>query len=325
MKYHFVSFLGSVALSLLANQALAIRITSTSSQTGRVEGQSATISATVDWEQPALTPVNPLEKRGVTATVQNNALSGVTAVPLETSVDMVLNSSGSYQGVFTNLPFGNYTIKITATRKVTELRIPSSITTTTSASVNRGLSIGIPAGCFTFPNHSLQGFTAQGFFDGDTSTLAVNQTLNPLWDPLGFFGPTDGSFSVVLAGTQPPLSGQVSGFFRWDVVSPDLTNNAAWQGITGVSFRFRSSAADEVELHAIARIRDAAGSAAVFTQFDGTGKPIFAGAFAKNFQTMMDRFTLPAGSTVVGVDVRAFARPGHVPPNFLYDSICPLH
>lgn len=325
MKHTSIALLGSVALGLLANQALAIQIVSTSTQSGRSEGQSVAVSADVDWEETGgITFVNPLIRttRTVTATI-----AGITSDP-PASISLTRDGlTGLYQGTFADLPAGAFTVKFTALRTVSDgTHIPVT-TTRTSVTANRAVNVALPAGCFLFQNQSLQGFAARGFFNADTSTIVTPANFNPQW--LASFGvlnanSSDGSFFLNLQGAQPPAASQVNGFYRFDIVSPDLSTNSAWQGgVTGVSFRYQATQLGALNLHAVLHVRKADGTTAVFTQFNADGTPLTSAAFAGSFQTMVDHVTLPAGSTVTGVDVRVFGQPGNILPSLMFDAICP--
>ena len=327
MKKHALGLLGSVALSLLANQALAVKITSATVETGRVEGQSVAVSAVVDFEDPVTTgptPINPLIRtiRSVTAAV---SVPGVSASPpITTSVTLTRDATGVFQGVLPDLPAGSFNVQFLATRTVYDgTHLPPS-TTRTSATLNRTASVGLPAGCFRFQNQSLQGFTAKGFFADDGSTIVVPGSFNPQWSPIGFANAnsSDGSFFLNLVGAQPPAQSQVDDFFRLDIVSPDLGSNADWQGIKGLSFRYQATTPAQVQLHAVLRTNTGSG---VFTQFNADGTPFTSLALAQSFQTMVEQIALPAGSKVTGVDIRVFGVPGAVLPSLLFDAICPRH
>jgi hypothetical protein len=320
MKRSAYSLLGSVALSLLTGQAFAVKLVSSTVQTGRVEGQSVSVSATVDWET-GLTRTSPLDRRIVNATVLTN-LGTITSVPLAKSVPMTQDASGNYVGAFSDLPVGNYQISITASHVVTVVGSPNQVT---SASVTKGLSVGVPAGCFTFPNHSLQSFSVAGFFNADTNNKIAPQTFFPQWNAFGFLGTSDGSFFLNTDGTQPPPANQTPDSYRFDIVSPDLSTNTSWQGITGLSFRYFIQSGDAF-LHAVVRVRNADGSLGLVTQTDSaTGIPLMSPGIAGGFETMVEHVQIPAGATVVGADVRVFMDPGAHSPDLLVDLICPRH
>jgi hypothetical protein len=331
MKHHQLGLVGSIALSLVSlvsREALAVKITATTSQPGRVEGQSVTVTAAVDWEDP-FAPVNPIVRttRVVSATLQ---APGITASPAPTtSINMVLDSAtGLYTGAFPDLPFGTYTATILATKTVRDPTTGTIVTpiipVVTKASAQRGVQVAQPPGCFNF-GQSLQGFTANGFFDFNTQQIAVAQSFNPQVSPVGFGGP-NGSFFLNLTGAQIPTSNQVNGFYRFDVISPDLTGNANWQGINGVSFRVEETNMG-LRFHAVVRVFHADGTPGVFTQPDPTNSLLVVASpdFPNTFNTVVERFQLAQGDRVIGVDVRGYGSPGTAPPNVLVDSICPRH
>jgi hypothetical protein len=331
MKRASLGLFTSLALGLVAHHAEAVQINSATVQSGRTEGQSIAVSAAVDFQDPpppvGKVFVNPLIRTShiVTATVAAPA----TSVPaIATTVSLVLDAaSGLYKGTFAELPFDNYQVKITATRRVDDASHLPATSTSTSAVTNRSLSVLEPVGCFDFRNQSLQGVTVKGFFDADTTTIVTPAKVTPAWSSVGFFGlnATDGSVFLDLSGAHPPSANQVDEFYRFDVVSPDLSANQNWQNLTGVSFRFMSTNSEAYFLHAVVRARKPDGSIALFTQTDANGVPLTAPALGDTFQTMIDRVAMPAGSTVVGVDVRVFGDPELNPPNLFVDAICPRH
>jgi hypothetical protein len=324
MNTRAYTVLGSLALSLVTTEAVAVKVTSTSVQTGRTEGQSVTVTATVDYET-GTTVATPLERRGVTAAITN--LNAVTSVPAVTKqISLSVDSSGKYVGQFPDLPIGTYSVTFTASRVITNLGFPTT-TTVISGSATNSIAVGAPAGCFSFPNHSLQGFSANGFFDADTSQIVVQQVFNPQWSSLGFFGNNDGSFFLNMNGAQPPKPNQAPDFYRYDIISPDLSTNSAWQGITGLSFRYMSTgSATAASLHAVVRVRNPDGSIGFVTQADpATNIPVVSGALGGTFQTMVEHLQMPAGTTVVGTDVRVFVDSGAMPPGMVLDLVCPRH
>jgi hypothetical protein len=336
------TLLGSVALSLLTSQAMAVRITSSTIQSGQKEGQSVSVSVGVDWELPPpansgiIIRTNPLYRDTKSVTVALTGVPGITAFPkVPLNVTLTQDASGLYQGTFTGLPADSYSATITATHSISDAtHIPSTFTTT-SATASKSFHVGLPAGCFGFPLNNLQGFTVQGFFDHDSDTIVAAQAFNPQSSPVGFSGYTspDGAFFLNLVGTQPPAQSQVHPDYRFDIRSADLSTNADWQNITGVSYRQRSTDVTTVVSHAVVHVRKPDGTLALFRQTDPNdadptaphAAPLVAQLPFNIYNTVVDRVQPGTGSTVTGVDIRMIATPGTVLPNVFVDLICPRH
>jgi hypothetical protein len=332
MKRSQLGIAGSIALCLVTSQALAVKITSTSSQSGRVEGQGVTVTAAVDWEEPAgPVIISPLVRttRVVTAAVPTG---GIAASPAPTgSINLTLDgTTGLYTGVFPDLPFNSYSMRVTATKTVRNL-VPATISdpppppVITTATATGGVQVGPPAGCFNFLPQSVDGFTANGFFNFNTAQIAAQASFNPQWSPTGFGG--TGAFFLNLAGAQIPTSTQVNGFYRFDTISPSLTGNSNWQGLSGVSFRVFETGSGGLRFHAVVRVRHANGTSGVFTQAD-PNNPLQVVAsidLPNTFNTVVERFQVAADDQVLGVDIRGYGQPGAAPPNVLIDGVCPRH
>jgi hypothetical protein len=330
MSTKFVSRFAALLL-LPAAAAQAVDITSVTAQQNRIEGQTVEISAAVTW---ASSPILVSPALRVTRTVRATVTPApIAATTIPTQIDLTFDAAtGRYRGQFANLPFSTYIANITATQTIRNLTVfpPTTSTTQDAASVQFG--VGAPAGCFQFnQGFSLQGWTAAGPFDGDSAINVAQDTLVPTWlSNAGFLSPgaqdNDGAFVLpVQEQLFPDPDLFQSGFYRLDLRSPTLANNAAWQGVTGVSLRMFHNLFG-VQVQPLLQLRRPDGSTTFFRQVDAAGNPVFLAVPAQGYRTLIADITPPADHTVIGVHVRVFGPSGMVFGNeqmLFLDGVCP--
>lgn len=312
----------ALMLGLSATSALAIQVTSVTAQIGRVEGQSVEISAAVNWEQTGPILINPLTGPFFRVSAQ----AGGKTVLL--SYD---SATARYRGQFQGLLFDSYSATVTATRTTKSFGTFPPTNTNVSATRNTTFGVGPQAGCFNFNQGSnLQGWTARGMFNGDQSANVFPITPIMSWsDPLGFRSiatNNDGALVLSLGNiATPPSTLFPSGFWRFDFVSPDLTANVNWQGISGVSFRMAANPLAILDIQPILSLRRPDGSTTLFRPESG-GQPVFLNFMSGElvYRVLSADINVPADHTVIGVQLRVFGTAtSQLPGNLVLDGVCP--
>ncbi len=209
-----------------------------------------------------------------------------------------------------------------------------------------------PPGLVSFNNGTAQGWTLDGLYDGDTPTMLLDTKGKAVWidytdigakPDFDKMGNNKGAV-IHIAGPGLPKSDQAtSGFWRFDFVSPDVSNDAQWQGINGVA----ASLTDKTSLTGLTaphvqfllQVKKPDGSTTFLvettTMPSGTAEPVFYPLDPKRlweWNHLASIIPVPQGYVVEHIHIRVFGVAEH-PSNTqsLYavgyialDSVSPL-
>jgi hypothetical protein len=266
--------------------------------------------------------------------VQATITPAPVATPaIPTQITLTFDSAtATYRGQFANLPFNRYTATVTARQTLQYFNSFPPTTSTAVDTATAGFSVVAPPGCFQFnQGATLQGWSASGLFDGDTANNLAQGVLVPIWQSnAGFLSSSsadaDGGLVLPLSDLLFPSDSGLftSGFYRLDFNSPTLSANAAWQGISGVSFRM-SHNLPGIQVQPIVETRRPDGTTTFFRPVDTNGVAIFQQMVGQGYRAVISNIAVPTSHTVVGVRLRVFGPPGSVAgEGFIFiDGVCP--
>ncbi len=314
---------GALLLCQVVLSAHAVQVTSVTAQAGRTEGQSVEVSAAVNWESTGLIIVNPFTGPFFRVSAQvggQTILLGFDA------------ASGQYRGQFQGLLFDRHQVTVTATKTTRTATIPI-VTTNTSATRQTTFLVGPQAGCFNFNlGNNLQGWSVTGLFNGDQSANVFPITPSVTWsDPLGFLSISNNNDGALVLGlgnvATPPANLFPSGFWRFDFRSSDLSANANWQGLRGISFRMSANPLTILDIQPLISARRPDGTTTFFRPVSGTN-PVFLNFMSGElvYRVLSADISVPADHTVLGVHLRVFGTStSQLPGTLVLDGICPKH
>ncbi len=168
------------------------------------------------------------------------------------------------------------------------------------------------AGCFTFYDGSLDGFTVDGIYDGGTS-VNISTCSDAVLSSYLTQAP-----GISYDSTTDPLTGSLrlravtdcfpddasTGFARFDFVSPHLSN---WDSVAGYTFAVKSFVND-IQVQPLLEVERADGEVVFQRMVDAVGRPIFI-SVPNDWGWHQYAFVRPAadpGDIVIGMRVRVF-------------------
>jgi hypothetical protein len=201
-----------------------------------------------------------------------------------------------------------------------------------ATAVSAGL-VAVPAhAAFTFDANN-QGWRLAGLYDdGDLTPIAGFFGD----DPAGWFNAGGAHGGVLLLGSGGftfPDSPSGSNFLHWDLNSPDLSGNAEWQGIDSFTYDVTGeniAITGDSSVQGVVKVRNPDNTVSYYT--DGVFHPLL-GTVGGNptpwttFSVDVGGLGLPAGSTLLGLNIRFFFEAGS--PNshdgyFFLDNVTPV-
>ena len=141
------------------------------------------------------------------------------------------------------------------------------------------------------------------FFDGQNSPGSP-PTFDPIGDGIGSTGVGTGGFTT-------PASPTSSAFLHWDLVSPDLSSDVQWQGISAFTYDVTGGGMFSVNgdnfVQAVLHIQKSDGSDSFFSDRIFNPIPISQPYNQSSWTThTVDMSSIPAGSTLLDVNLRIF-------------------
>lgn len=198
---------------------------------------------------------DPGERLPVTASVTKNQTT-IQGVRLDVrragetdfnEVDSMTSGGGQYSGQTSRLVPGDYEAQVRVLYKAmfqAQVKTKSRI---------EPFSLSWPPGTFGFETSGLAGWRYAGVFgasnnfqhcDDDALAVSPNFSMSTAGYPVGINNTGGPFFSnslrvVVSSNCYPDSDAEVgpTGFWNFNLLSPGLLSNAAWQDISGVSFR----------------------------------------------------------------------------------------
>ena len=116
-----------------------------------------------------------------------------------------------------------------------------------------------------------------------------------------------------------------SGQWRFDLISPSLADNTAWQNVAGVTFLVNAN--EPVKVQPIVQYTDAEGNQGARAPADANGDFIFFDVASQQTTAIEGLVQLPAGATVQRVRIRVFGVPEQTAVSegiIRVDAICPV-
>jgi hypothetical protein len=191
--------------------------------------------------------------------------------------------------------------------------------------------------CFTFDNKSeaLEGWQASAVFDGESDAQYSKGNcpdllfLNRSW-PFGLDRTTAGGslFIPVAPSCFPKTSTEVArhGQWRFDLVSPDLSQRKPWQSARGIRYRFATQTIP-VKLKTLVRFRYE-DQTITHTLAPPQSDDNTVDAIPGNWRIVDVPFDLPQGAVLENVLIRVLGQPERtVTPDvasLFLDGVCPL-
>jgi hypothetical protein len=207
----------------------------------------------------------------------------------------------------------------------------------------------IPQGLINFNNGTNQGWIVDGFYDGDQPGVIQQANNVALWigytDVSSQPGTDDikdnkGSIAAVLGPNVPESNIALSGYWRFDFISPDLSSNSDWQKINGVELcitdNFSLTGNTPLNIQVLLKAIKPDGSTTYLHEVDSKGEPVFITTDAKlvkNWNIITSKIKVSSGYTVQNLYVRVFGiAPGPNQGISIYfegyiaiDAINPIH
>jgi len=265
----------------------------------------------------------PGERLPVTAEVTKNNTT-VQSVELDTrlvgaadfdAAGSMAGSGGSYSGQTPNLGPGEYEARVRVRYKAV---FQSAVKT---KSATRPFSLAWPPGTYGFETGGLNGWRYAGVFGAndtfehcEPSALATSPFFSHTtagW-PLGINatgGPNvSGSARVAVSSTCYPDSDSEmgeTGFWNFNLLSPDLSNDADWQGISGVSFRMITNAPFGVQVVATVVYEDESGESEPSSPTTSSSQVDFTEIAGQQWVTVAKTWNIP-DRPILSVEIRVF-------------------
>lgn len=231
---------------------------------------------------------------------------------------------------------GEYRLLVRVTYR-SALGIVSMGHTTTNAVRDVTVHPALPASCFNFDGgeNDFQGWNSTAVFDGRSKTRISKGNcpdllyLNRSW-PFNLDEPADGGslFIPVSPTCFPKTSTEVSrhGMWRFDLISPDLSDNPSWQNLSGLSYRFATQTMP-VRLYALIRYRHD-DQLITHTLMPAATYEHYVNAIPGNWRSIHMPVDLPADAKVHNVMIRIMGEPEKtVTPqvgSLFLDGVCPV-
>ncbi len=287
----------------------------------------------------------PGERLPVTAEVTKNQTT-IQGVELDTrrvgaadfdSAGDLAGTGGSYSGQTPNLGPGEYEARV---RVLYKALFQSAVKTT---SATRPFTLAWPPGTYGFETGGLGGWRYAGVF-------GVNDTFEPCapdvlaaspyfslttsgW-PLGINatgGPyASGAVRTVVSSTCYPDSDSETnqtGLWNFNLLSPDLSNNADWQGISGVSFRMITNVPLGVQAVATVVYEDASGETQPSSPMTSPTQVDFTEITGQQWVTVEKLWNIP-DRPIRSLEIRVFGDPeslaGFPGSTVLLDVVSPI-
>ncbi len=287
----------------------------------------------------------PGDSLDVTATVTKNQTTiqdvKLDVRPLgdddfDTTSDMA-GSGGAYSGQTPRLVPGEYEARV---RVLYKAMFQSAVKT---KSATRPFSLSWPPGTFSFETGGLNGWTYAGVFGvSDTFEQCSPQQLasSPYFSvtsagwPVGINatgGPfTSGSLRVNVSDTCYPASDDEvgpTGVWNFNLNSPDLSDAADWQGISGVSFRINTNNPGTIYAVATVIYEDANGDTLPSSPMTSPTQVDFTQATGQTWLTISKTWDIP-DQPIRALQIRIFGQPNSVSgfdaSTVLVDVISPI-
>lgn len=201
--------------------------------------------------------------------------------------------------------------------------------TTKTKTASRIFSLPMTPGCFSFHNadEGTAGWTFVGIHDGE-GKQDVTQPGCPVEGLLVRLQQSldagNGSLNVPITSVCFPTS-TPSGQWRFDLVSPELSQDTAWQNIAGATFQVFSNV--PVKVQPVIQFTDAEGVDRARAPADANGEFIFFDVAGQQTIAVDGLVQIPNGATVKRLRIRVFGVPEETVIGeglIRVDAICPV-